>query len=628
MMQPFTRLTSIAAPLLRDNVDTDTIIPSREIKSTGRTGLADGLFAPWRYQDAGDPAARRLHPEFVLNQPGYRDAKILVSGANFGCGSSREHAVWALAEWGFRSVIAKSFAPIFRNNCIRNGLLPVVLDAGAVAAIAGQETSIDLSGQTVSAAGKSWSFDIDHESKTMLLEGLDVIDLTLKHAPRNRRLDRARPDSTSLGLSWPGIAETGMIDIPVLKARNAALNALVDWDEAAAFGEGALAGLTVGIKSNIMVAGLPWTGGMGLYRARIAERDAAMVAGLREAGAAILGSLNMHEAALGATTDNVFYGRTHNAHRHGYSPGGSSGGSGAAVAAGLCDVALGTDTLGSVRIPAAYNGVYGLKPTNGAVSNDGLAMLEPRFDCIGPLARDLDVLERVWGVMSVPSPRSPSASRPSPLQGEDASLSLQGRGTGAQRQGEGAWRILTLANYPVDTQPAVAAALDCALANLPAASPITLPDEPTTIRLAGFVAAGRWLATELGDWRGLPSSAISDELRFMLDLTAKAEPREDVLARTRATLLAAIGDDGVLIMPTAPQAAFAHGGRAPSNQADFTCLANIAGLPALAIPGGRDETGLPVSVQLVGPPHSEAALIDLARQLIPALGGAVLPEGA
>ncbi len=190
-----------------------------------------------------------------------------------------------------------------------------------------------------------------------------------------------------------------MIDWADLEARNAPLNAFVDWDRDAHGRAGQLAGLTVGIKSNIAVADLPWTGGMGVYRDRIATRDAEVVARLRAAGATILGTLNMHEAALGATTDNAFYGRTHNAHRHDYTPGGSSGGSGAAVAAGLCDVALGTDTMGSVRIPAAYNGVYGLKPTHGAVSQDGLAMLEPSLDCIGPLARDLDELERVWGVL-------------------------------------------------------------------------------------------------------------------------------------------------------------------------------------------------------------------------------------
>jgi 3-isopropylmalate/(R)-2-methylmalate dehydratase small subunit len=170
-MIPFTTLTSVAAPLIRDNIDTDTIIPSREMRSTGRTGLADGLFAPWRYMEGRAP-----DPEFILNQ--FPNAEIIASGANFGCGSSREHAVWALAEYGIRAVIATSFAPIFRGNCIRNGLLPIVLPNNAITALAGEVITIDLPAQT---AG-DYHFPIDGEAKTMLLEGLDAIDMTLKHA--------------------------------------------------------------------------------------------------------------------------------------------------------------------------------------------------------------------------------------------------------------------------------------------------------------------------------------------------------------------------------------------------------------------------------------------------------------
>ena len=177
-MTPFTTLTGKVAPLLLDNVDTDTIIPSREMKSTGRTGLADGLFAPWRYSEGRTP-----DPEFVLNQPDYADAPILAGGANFGCGSSREHAVWALAEYGIRCILAPSFAPIFAANCMRNGVLPVVLPRDALEAIAGQMAMIDLAAQSVTIADRTWHFAIDAEPKEMLLEGLDVIDLTLKSQP-------------------------------------------------------------------------------------------------------------------------------------------------------------------------------------------------------------------------------------------------------------------------------------------------------------------------------------------------------------------------------------------------------------------------------------------------------------
>lgn len=180
-MTPFTSLTAVAAPLIRDNIDTDAIIPSREMKSTGKTGLADGLFAAWRY---ATPGGRDPNPEFVLNQPAFAAAQIILGGANFGCGSSREHAVWALAEYGFRAVIAPSFAPIFAGNCIRNGIVPVTLAAEAVEEIGsdGGLVSVDLERMRVSLAdGRSWSFEIGAEARAMLLEGLDAIDLTFKH---------------------------------------------------------------------------------------------------------------------------------------------------------------------------------------------------------------------------------------------------------------------------------------------------------------------------------------------------------------------------------------------------------------------------------------------------------------
>ncbi|MEP2101407.1 MAG: 3-isopropylmalate dehydratase small subunit [Parasphingorhabdus sp.] len=182
MAQPFTTLTILPMPLIRDNIDTDQIIPSREMKSTGKTGLADGLFAGWRYTEIG---GRKADPNFVLNDSHYADSQIILGGANFGCGSSREHAVWALAEYGFRAVIAPSFAPIFAGNCVRNGILPAVIDADAIAIIAKADgpVTIDLGAQKISIDdNQSWSFAIDEEAKSMLLEGLDAIDLSLKMA--------------------------------------------------------------------------------------------------------------------------------------------------------------------------------------------------------------------------------------------------------------------------------------------------------------------------------------------------------------------------------------------------------------------------------------------------------------
>jgi len=180
-MTALVRLESIAAPLMRDNIDTDAIIPSREMKSVSKTGLADGLFAGWRYVAGG----REPDPSFVLNDPRFRGAQILIAGANFGCGSSREHAVWALAEYGFRVIVAPSFSPIFQANCVRNGVAPVILphdQVAALAALAAQRVSIavDLATMTVSASGHVWPFALEDEPRMMLMEDLDAIELTLK----------------------------------------------------------------------------------------------------------------------------------------------------------------------------------------------------------------------------------------------------------------------------------------------------------------------------------------------------------------------------------------------------------------------------------------------------------------
>jgi 3-isopropylmalate/(R)-2-methylmalate dehydratase small subunit len=187
-MEKFVRLKAIAAPVLRVNIDTDVIIPSKEMKGVSKTGLSVGMFANWRYTDV---AARVENPEFILNQEPYRKAQILLSGSNFGCGSSREHAVWAMKEWGFRAVIAPSFGAIYYGNCVRNGILPVVLPDEAVQKIAAwveqdpnaNQVDIDLPSQKVHAAGEAYSFSIGESDKEMLLEGLDPIGVTLKKDP-------------------------------------------------------------------------------------------------------------------------------------------------------------------------------------------------------------------------------------------------------------------------------------------------------------------------------------------------------------------------------------------------------------------------------------------------------------
>ncbi|MCE7798419.1 3-isopropylmalate dehydratase small subunit [Sphingobium sufflavum] len=182
-MTPFTSLLSRAVPLIRDNIDTDAIIPSREMKSVAKAGLSDGLFAGWRYTAIG---GREPNPDFVLNDPLYQGATILLGGPNFGCGSSREHAVWALAEYGFRAIVAPSFNPIFRGNCIRNGILPIEADPQPLAAVDGP-LAVDLTSQTITTPdGVTTRFAMEAEPKRMLLEGLDPIDLTLELRARIR----------------------------------------------------------------------------------------------------------------------------------------------------------------------------------------------------------------------------------------------------------------------------------------------------------------------------------------------------------------------------------------------------------------------------------------------------------
>ena len=204
-MDKFTVLNGLVAPLDRANVDTDAIIPKQFLKSIKRSGFGPNLFDAWRYLDRGEPgmdhARRPLNAEFVLNQPRFRGASILIARKNFGCGSSREHAPWALLDYGFRCVIAPSFADIFFNNCFKNGLLPVVLPEREidrlfydVAAFPGFRLIVDLEKQEVSTADRSRAarFDIDDFRKRCLVNGLDEIALTLAQADRIREFEARR----------------------------------------------------------------------------------------------------------------------------------------------------------------------------------------------------------------------------------------------------------------------------------------------------------------------------------------------------------------------------------------------------------------------------------------------------
>ena len=218
-MDKFTLHKGVVAPLDRENVDTDLIIPKQFLKSIKRTGFGPNLFDELRYLDHGEPGMdnsnRPLNPDFVLNQSRYQGASILLARKNFGCGSSREHAPWALLQYGFRAVIAPSFADIFFNNCFKNGLLPIVLSEMEVArlfdevqAFNGYELTVDLPAQVVRTGdGREFGFEIDKFRKDCLVNGLDEIGLTLKHAEKIRAFEAER------------LARQPWLDVQPLEAR-------------------------------------------------------------------------------------------------------------------------------------------------------------------------------------------------------------------------------------------------------------------------------------------------------------------------------------------------------------------------------------------------------------------------
>ena len=203
-MKSFVVHTGLVAPLDRANVDTDAIIPKQFLKSIKRTGFGPNLFDEWRYLDHGEPgmenSGRPLNPDFVLNQPRYQGAKVLLARKNFGCGSSREHAPWALEDYGFRAIIAPSYADIFYNNCFKNGLLPIVFDAVIVdqlfqetVATEGYQLNVDLPAQTVTTpSGQSFEFKVEEFRKYCLLNGLDDIGLTLRNVDKIKAYETRR----------------------------------------------------------------------------------------------------------------------------------------------------------------------------------------------------------------------------------------------------------------------------------------------------------------------------------------------------------------------------------------------------------------------------------------------------
>lgn len=356
----------------------------------------------------------------------------------------------------------------------------------------------------------------------------------------------------------------------------------------------AIDGVPVLVKANIAVAGRPWTAGIGAYRDRIAPVDAEVVARLRQAGAVILGSVNMHEGALGATTDNPWFGRTQNPHREGFTPGGSSGGSGAAVAAGLCAAALGTDTMGSVRIPSAYCGVFGHKPRYGAVPDAGVTALSWTLDHIGPHARSAADCAAILRVIA-------DLPHEALNNGVVGVLDFKGQ---------------------VDVEPQVAAAFAGTVARTKAlgfmVETVRLPnyDFGRMRRLGLLVSEAEGYVVHQAMLAERPEG-FSEGFRSLLEWGA-GQPAHRLasayreIAHTGAAVRAAFAPYAAVLMPTAPQIAFPFGD-APANQADFTAIGNFTGLPATAFPVGVTAEGMPLSCQVVA--LSEATALRLAGRL-------------
>jgi len=364
---------------------------------------------------------------------------------------------------------------------------------------------------------------------------------------------------------------------------------------------GPLDGVVMALKDNIDVVGMPCTAGTAACAQRMPEHDAPIYQRLRDAGMVLLGKLNMHEAALGATTDNPVYGRCINPFRAGFTPGGSSGGSAAAVADHLCTIAMGTDTMGSVRIPAAYCGVMGMIPTRTRIPMQGIVPLSPTLDVAGPLARwGYDLAQTMACLLGIKLAPAAQAS---------------------------VWRSLRVGILPqtqeVDMTPAVYQAWQATQQRLQAqgaqVQTVLWPDwSPARHRLHALLmseweGADYWLNALGPELPGL-SVGLQKMLHYGARLSSeKRQASQAAVDGLRAQAGALFADIDVLLLPTTPGTAFAHTDAAPASQADWACLANLLGAPALSFPCPTE--GLPVSCQLLAAPGQDERLLSLACAL-------------
>lgn len=445
----------------------------------------------------------------------------------------------------------------------------------------------------------------------------------------------AHGDLSSAALADVYLARIGALD-PALRCYVAvraeearAEAAAADARRARGEARGPLDGIPIALKDNIDVAGMPTTNGMGPRGERAAAADAEVVRRLRAAGTVILGKLNMHEGALGGSTDNPHHGRTHNPWRLGFTPGGSSGGTGAAVAARLCAAGIGTDTMGSVRLPAAYCGVAGLKPTFGLVSARGVVPLSRRLDTVGPLARSVTDLGLMLDAMAgfdpayVESVETPAGATASAMVGDDlAGLSL------------GVIESLERVEMDADVRKRFDEALELLERLGGKLRRLDLPGyEATPARRAGLlVCEAEAAGVHEADMAAHPD-AFSPDFRRMLEFGRDA-PASKLVQAERTIQVAgwqlrrALGEVDLIVAPTAAQCAFSFSVPTPVGQADLTAIASLGGCPAVSVPCGLGATGLPVGLQLIGPPFGEWKVLAAARVFEAAYGFAPTPPAA
>jgi Asp-tRNA(Asn)/Glu-tRNA(Gln) amidotransferase A subunit family amidase len=382
---------------------------------------------------------------------------------------------------------------------------------------------------------------------------------------------------------------------------------------------GALDGIPIALKDNIDVAGMPTTNGLG-GAPRFPGTDADVTQRLRQAGAIILGKLNMHEAALGGTTDNPHHGRTHNPYKIGYSPGGSSGGSGAAVAAGLCAAALGTDTAGSIRLPASYCGVVGFKPTYWRISMQGIVPLNRRLDHVGPLTRTVADAGSLLEVLA--DSRFGGKLRNRALQSSPALFS--GKTVGV------------LENFARETIDADVArsfekALDLMARQGARIVRTALADfDPVAVRHAMFVLCEAGAALEHGELLGREPERFSSGLirciRYGSRMTAvQLLEQEREIAPAAAQMLTCLGEVDVIASPTTPQPAFSFERDGLTNLNTFCSLANFTGCPAVSLPIGCGPDGLPHGLQLIAANGRDEDLLAIAHAFEAASGPRIVP---